>query len=621
MYIDTIADLVAQTSIPSDPEFIVGGYFKAGDGGGGTFIWVPTPSPYPQDFGIIFFSPFVSGGYYQRIFSGPVNVRWFGAIKGGYDPNPDPGYPNVIFDVTPYVHRARGSKAFANNGTIYFPKGEYPGAFDFSYLGPAREEINIVGDGRETVLMSNLEVDTSIPPFNKGFPILTLGSKITWRWSKVTNLTIDGSKLEDTKLVPFSDGVIYSNSAPYEDKTYEAGRWKLDQVYFLRCRRGVFKPNGNIANHYIDCNWAFNNYGVYAAGALDNMHNGCDRYTGGELHGNLTAAIFYTDVNPGGGQIIFDGTIIERNPGWGIYMTNTRGGKFLQCALSLRNIYFEWNGDQYTNGNGDIYLEGVRSVRIDDCSIWCMTLYESSVNLYNCAHVPGGDRLQMDQHSSLVAYEHRYLLEPSDKLFVNSISYDATQEFSGSWMPSSVWGPLRVIKATKVGIAVSTHFDGSPLAWDDYGTTTPYGTGFISDMAVLGTGSNWLSVGVNAYIWVAGARTPVKGGKYTVWSIHTYTEDYVHDDDRKFYGEIITENPDRSVKLGDIYFKQNQWVCSYGMRWVADDFIARLTFKTGTSTATFYITDYQIIQFDDLASANSFVNSREFAIWRKRGDD
>lgn len=629
MYFETIADMKAQLlPIPTNIEFTVGGYFKPGDGGGGTFIWNTSTPFLPPDFGIIFQADNNQlGGRFQRIFSGPVNVRWFGAIKGGYDPDPPTvggyTYPNNIFDVTPYVHRARACKAFSNNGTIYFPKGQYPGAFDFSYT-PAMDEINIVGDGRETVLMSNLEVDTSVPPYTKGFPILTLGYKTTPRWAKVTNLTLDGSRVEDGKPMPFSDGVMYSNSAPYENRKYEAGRWKLDQVYFLRCRRGVFKPYGNIANHYIDCTWSFNNYGVYAVGALGHMHNGCDRYTGGELHGNLTAAVYYSDPQPGGGQIIFDGTIIERNPGWGIYMTNSGGAKFLQCALSLRNIYFEWNGDQYTNGNGDIYLAGVRSVRIDDCSIWYMALYESSVNLYNCAHVGGGEGLHMDQHSSLVAYEHRYVMSPSEKLFVNSISYDASPELGDGqggpapWQNSSVWGPLRVVKATKLGIIISTHFDGSPVAWEDYDDPSiSYGNSFLANMAVLGNGSNWLSMPVDKYYMATNVIGYIPKNKYYVWSIHVYTEDFVHDDD--FYGEIIAFG--RMVQLGRIYFKQNQWACSYGMKYVEYDSDIRLTFKTKDHPMSFYMTDFQIVQFDDLASANAFVNSREFAIHRERQEE
>lgn len=120
----------------------------------------------------------------------------------------------------------------------------------------------------------------------------------------------------------------------------------------------------------------------------------------------------------------------------------------------------------------------------------------------------------------------------------------------------------------------------------------------------------------NKHIWNDHDTAYVKGGKYTVWSIHVLTEDTV--EDGEFYGEIIS--PDRSLFLGRVYFKQNQWACSYGMRWVADDQTIILAFHTLTNAKRFYVTDYQIVQFDDLASANSFVNSREFVTYSNRRD-
>ncbi|HYD21317.1 MAG TPA: hypothetical protein VEB40_07585 [Flavipsychrobacter sp.] len=138
MYFASIASLVAQPFPIPSTEFIVGGFYKPGDGGGGTFMWYEPPlgTTWPaQDLGIIFYSPNDSDGYFQRIYSGPVNVRWFGAI---YDE--DAGR----IDLTHYVHAARNSEAFANDGTIYFPKGVYPGAFEFTHQGPERSEINIL---------------------------------------------------------------------------------------------------------------------------------------------------------------------------------------------------------------------------------------------------------------------------------------------------------------------------------------------------------------------------------------------------------------------------------------------------------------------------------------------
>ncbi|MBS1645520.1 MAG: hypothetical protein JST36_10825, partial [Bacteroidetes bacterium] len=112
MYFETIALLTAQNPVPLNTEFIVGGFAAPGDGGGGTFIWIDTGAPIPNPDGGITFNAddsVANPGYFQRIFSGPINVRWFGATGDG------------ISDDTAAVHAARDSEAFANNGTLYFP--------------------------------------------------------------------------------------------------------------------------------------------------------------------------------------------------------------------------------------------------------------------------------------------------------------------------------------------------------------------------------------------------------------------------------------------------------------------------------------------------------------------
>ena len=52
MYFDSIDALrnAFPSSIPTNGEYIVAGYYKEGDDGGGTFVWVPiTSSPLQTD--------------------------------------------------------------------------------------------------------------------------------------------------------------------------------------------------------------------------------------------------------------------------------------------------------------------------------------------------------------------------------------------------------------------------------------------------------------------------------------------------------------------------------------------------------------------------------------------
>ena len=185
MYLPDINALRTLSTLPTPiEEFVVAGYYTSGDGGGGTFTWVPNPlppTPPPADDGgiIIVSTALSSSGYFKRLYSGPINVRWFGAKGDG------------VTNDTAAVHAARDSEAFANNGTIYFPKGVYCGLFDFTYVNSNRNEYNIVGDGQGTVLKGFWEAD---PPSVPDIPVLRLGFRDPhWAWAKVTDLTIDGT--------------------------------------------------------------------------------------------------------------------------------------------------------------------------------------------------------------------------------------------------------------------------------------------------------------------------------------------------------------------------------------------------------------------------------------------
>lgn len=467
MYFDTINQLRNQpTPIPLNTEFIVSGYDTPGDGGEGTFIWVSVPPPaslpYPDDDGIIILSPNDSSGYFKRVFSGPINVRWFGA-KG-----------DDSVDDTGAVNKARFSREFADNGTLYFPKGTYRGEFVFDFVTfpqppfpqdpiPPLNEINVIGDGHGTILKSN----------GTGKPVVTLGYRTlrfpssNWEWARISNLTIIGeASLGGTRV----DGVEFANPSTDPDPEFNraAGRWVLERILFLRCRYGVFKRYGNIGNHFIDCTFNDNKVGVYAQADPRGMQAGNDKYTGGLFENHTEACLQYVGDAP---MIIIDGTTFQFNhTAWAIYISIEEQKSMTWSGICIRNVWLEDNGvwDKDRNPNqtgGALYFEGVRSVRIEDAGIFNrIKLFNSSVSLYSCRldTDKGGirdDNQHIDEKSSIVAYEHRYVSYPTSKVFVNSISYDASQEIYRpqpypnppmieGWQPTSVWGPLRCLIST-----------------------------------------------------------------------------------------------------------------------------------------------------------------------------
>lgn len=625
MYFATIPLLRAQNPVPLNTEFLVGGHTNAGDGGEGTFIWIPSvpstaPRPFPDDDGITLWSTLDTSGYFKRVFSGPINVRWFGATGNG------------TTDDTNAVLAARNSIDFANNGTLYFPKGKYMGAFVFEYRDSDHNEINIIGDGHGSILCSNGTTDMMTLQHN---PVVVLGYHkgpdplypIGWLWARISNLAIIGAF---GSQLYFSDGIHLVNPSTGE---HGSGCWVFERILFSHCGAGVVKEFGSIGNHFIDCTWDSNDIGVHAIG-VPGMHCGSDKYTGGHFSWNHIAGLHYDGGVGGVMHLIVDGAYFEQNnrdaPNfWAIWIKASTKQAMLWSAICLRNLYFEKNGEEGGTG-GDMRFEALRSVRIDDCGFGKMHLIESSVNLYNCSmnsnegNAPNDDSVSVDEKSSLVAYEHRYSSYPTSHIFVNSISYDGSWDIAGEgWQSTSVWGPLRCITTSKRNSVLTHQFDSVSEAFN----LNPPGPGttntVVWPMHVLGTGSGKLTVNAGDHIvshTAVGIIPSAPKPKYLVWSIHTYLLSPVPNGHQ--LDELFGEIKDGGINLGCVYFKYDQWACSYGMKLVdvTHGLNLELHFYSGSSTfgwpgynADFLITDYQIVQFDDLYSANSYVNSREFS--------
>jgi hypothetical protein len=83
VYADTVDDLRDVTL--SGSAAILGGYHAVGDGGGGVFTW--SSAAQADDGGTVFNVNAANGPGWRRIFSGPIDVRWFGARGDGTTPD------------------------------------------------------------------------------------------------------------------------------------------------------------------------------------------------------------------------------------------------------------------------------------------------------------------------------------------------------------------------------------------------------------------------------------------------------------------------------------------------------------------------------------------------------
>jgi hypothetical protein len=153
LYADNVVQLKANTGSTTRPIAVLGGHNAIGDGGGGVFYW-NTSTTLVDDGGTIF-THGASGGAWVRIFSGAINVRWFGAGLGGADDAPliQKAIEAALHDGVPW---SEGKPTFTTGGTVHLPAGNYniqqpifieTSDVNFPHLG-GWVSVRLVGDGR-----------------------------------------------------------------------------------------------------------------------------------------------------------------------------------------------------------------------------------------------------------------------------------------------------------------------------------------------------------------------------------------------------------------------------------------------------------------------------------------
>jgi hypothetical protein len=196
-WVDTVASLRALAG-GANWVAILERYAAVGDGGGGLFVWSTTAAA--DDGGTILNSGGLgsSSAGWRRIYSGPLSVRWFGAVGNG-TADDTAAFKNAV--------------AAAANGTLFIPppqaNGSYvltlaafPGAI--SIIAP----IHIVSDGAKITVAGT----------SYGYLFNLGGSNGT------TDITIDGLWFDATGSSNPKGVVLYSSGTP------------LRRIQIRRCR-------------------------------------------------------------------------------------------------------------------------------------------------------------------------------------------------------------------------------------------------------------------------------------------------------------------------------------------------------------------------------------------------
>lgn len=148
-YADTYTDLRSAPGTTTAPVAIVSGYGTINDGGGGLFYWSTSTTLIDNNGTIIV--PSAGGGAWVRVYSGAINVRWFGAGLGATDDS-SAIQAAINASLRNGVPWSAGAPTATTGGTVYLPAGKYfmTQALNISSTDLAVESVNVrlVGDGR-----------------------------------------------------------------------------------------------------------------------------------------------------------------------------------------------------------------------------------------------------------------------------------------------------------------------------------------------------------------------------------------------------------------------------------------------------------------------------------------
>lgn len=235
-----IAAMTALTEMSDNDTVEVLGYTTEGDGGGGTFYW-DAASTATANSGTIFAADAGGTGRWIRVYSGHVNVRWFGAVADGA--TNDASAVQAAID------------ALTLGGAIFFPSGVYylntaiTLGGNITFLGENGSVLN-AGTSLTTAMaagtsLSNVAVKSL--KFEGPGTAGTSGTERLLELNGCTNVQIDGCAFQTSRVIAVVLDAcvrVRVSSSEFLDN-YHYGmeiRDVSEDVAIINC---VFKGNGS----------------------------------------------------------------------------------------------------------------------------------------------------------------------------------------------------------------------------------------------------------------------------------------------------------------------------------------------------------------------------------------
>jgi len=416
----------------------------------------------------------------------------------------------------------------------------------------------------------------------------TLGSA-GWRYRRIVDMFIDGNGKT-------ANGITFSSDL--------AGRWRIDNCFIRDCNKGFEKPTGNIANELFSTSFSSCNFGYWAKGSSSpTMHAGCDRILGGEFNSCSLAAIYIDSPIIGTGQTVIDKTVIENNPGFGVFVKNWATAI---TPLRLRDVWFEDNatsgsvtidGVSYTPR--DIYFENVEYGVIDGSPIFDVEFVNSQVTLENCF---------FDDVTSITNTNSSVLIRQANTDGLSKQNVTVETLANAQRATSGFADMFRAVPRESIVYTPPTGTTLYAENFADAGTYTLGGTTSITSTAVadgtLFTNCAEFSI-PNGNTNVVGSFA-LTSGKFVV-----YTMDIKQIGTTAITAQITGPSSVTSASAPAI-FKQDKWTTIGGVapcNTTNTGFYWQLQNASG-GALTFRLGPVQVIQFDSLSDALTYFNSR-----------
>jgi hypothetical protein len=267
------------------------GCVTAGDGGGGVFYWDAAIATGDDGGTVIVPSSSNGTGRWVRVWDGPLDVKWFGAVGNG------------VANDSAAIQAAYDAAAARLGATVYFPAGTYivstPIVIGITPPSPETQvSINTIGDGpvRTVIAWSGSGSVAAGPALKYYENVGARMSGITFSCTTAINQNPIGLQLAG----PDTGGTT-SNMLVFEQCAWGNFYIGLDagdgsacasEIVLVNCEFGSCtygfrgEGGGNTCNVWFHgCSFSFNDYGAFL-GTAGNVH-----FWGGGSHGNQTATI------------------------------------------------------------------------------------------------------------------------------------------------------------------------------------------------------------------------------------------------------------------------------------------------------------------------------------------